>query len=609
MTSLPAHEALCHVCAKVVQRSRGRSAVAAAAYRSGTRLVDARTGSAWDYSRKRHVTDSFVMVPDGAPAWTRDRESLWSRAELAERRKDSVTAREVEVSIPRDLPDDRWADFLRDVAAPYVATGAVVDVAIHCPPAGDRERQPHGHILMTMRALDPSTGTGFAAVRNADLLAIFESGGRAGGRKGDALVRERERVAGVLNAHLRGAGSRRRADHRSYAARGDPRVPEPLIGERRKACVVKRRKHDRRTAVVAGLRESRQLDNELVRTEMDMALKARGFPRAPDRKQRSGDAQDYKVALLKERFPDADVSAFGGSLYMVDVRNTRATRVLLKDGAWVEADDESGTVSLWGPRSAQAAALANVIAVSTGYGVDPLPRTARAGKPGRARRRQAVAEVEAVALADRWRRRGFHDVGESPAGVRVAVGPRSRLLDSGKHVDLVGPVTDEALRALATKAAEDWSGSLELDGPWPEEARARLWLECQRQGVTLAGYEPSPECAAAWQAESATIADSTTKLRAVRSEVREADLVLAAAAGDVAALRRLDPPLRAFVAGHLDDDQRAELAKSDREDVTASLPAFRQLGRVELERDPKSATVVAQPEPLAPRDGYERRPG
>ena len=340
-----------------------------------------------------------------------------------------------------------------------------------------------------------------------------------------------------------------------------------------------------------------------------MALKARGFPRAPARKQRAGDAQDYKVALLKERFPDADVGPFALALYMVDVRSPRATRVLLKDGAWVEADDESGTVSLWGPRSASAAALAEAISASTGYGVDHLARTAAAGKPGRGRRKAAMAEAEAISLADRWRRRGFHDVSESPAGVRINVGGRSRLLDSGDHVDVVGPITDEALRALAGKASEDWGGSLRLDGPWPEEAIGRLWMECRRQGVELADYTPSPELLAAWAPESGSVTATETRLRAIRSETREANLLLSAAAGDVAALRKLELPLRAFIASHLDDDQRADLAKADREDVTASLPAFRKLGCIELGRDPKAATGVDRPTAdTAPADEYERRP-
>lgn len=610
MTSLPSHEALLCTRFGVVQRSRGKSSVAAAAYRAGTRLTDARTGATWDYGRKKGVLTSYVSAPAGAPAWVHDRAELWSRVELSEKRRDAQTARETQVSIPRDLPPDRWRAFLDDVAAPYVAAGAIVDTAIHVPMASDNEVQPHAHLLVTLRALDPNTETGFATSRNAAVVAIFQSGGRNGeGKRADAMTAERARIADVTNAHLRATGSVRRADPRAYAARDDPRTPEPKLGEERVAAIRRRRKHDRRSAAVTGMRATRKLENEITKLEMEMALKARGFACAPARQTKAPNQQDYKVSLLRDRFPDAILPpGTAAALYLVDVRDPRRTRALLRDGAWVETDDESGTVSLWGPRSQQAAALAEAISVSTGYGVDRIERTASASKPGKNRRKSAVSEDEAVSLADKWRRRGFSDVSESPAGVRVGLGGRSRLLDQGDHVDLHGPVSDAALRALVAKAAEDWSGRLELDGPWPPEAQARLWTECQRQGVELAGYTPPPDLAAAWAAESGTAADTATKLRAVRSETAEADLLLGAAAGDVASLKRLEPPLRAFVAGHCDDDQRRDLAKSSREDIVQALAEFRRLGRAELERDPRAATITAQPDTPAPADDYERRP-
>ncbi|WP_058633894.1 MobA/MobL family protein [Aureimonas ureilytica] len=610
MTSLPAHEALLCTRFGVVQRSRGKSSVAAAAYRAGTRLTDARTGATWDYGRKKGVLTSYVTAPPGAPAWVHDRSELWSRVELAERRRDAQTARETQVSIPRDLPYDRWRAFLDDVAAPYVAAGAIVDTAIHVPMASDNEVQPHAHLLVTLRALDPGTETGFAASRNAAVAAFFTSGGRNGeGKRADAMTAERARIADVTNAHLRAAGSVRRADPRSYAARGAPREPEPKLGEQRVAAIRRCRKHDRRSAAVTRMRATQKLDNEITKLEMEMALKARGFARAPARQTKVPHQQDYKLSILRDRFPDGDFSAFRASLYLVDAKDPRRTRVLTREGAWVEADDESGTVTTWGPRSASAAALAEAISASTGYGIDTLRRTAAAGKPGKSRRKSAMREAEAITLADRWRHRGFSDVVESPAGVCVGLGGRSRLLDSGDHVDLVGPVSDQALRALAAKASEDWGSSLELDGLWPAETQARLWLECQRQGVVLAGYVPPPAAAAAWAAESGSVADTATKLRAVRSETREADLLLSAAAGDVAALRRLDPALRAFVTSHLDDDQRADLLKADREEVVSALNEFRGYGADCIARDPEAAAVPLAHEPdPAPGDEYERRP-
>lgn len=103
-TSLPPAEALFHMTAKVFKRSEGRSAVAAAAYRSASCLHDARTGQDFDY-RKKPVVMSMLACPPDAPEWAIDREMLWNRAEEAERRKDAVVARECEISIPRDIPE------------------------------------------------------------------------------------------------------------------------------------------------------------------------------------------------------------------------------------------------------------------------------------------------------------------------------------------------------------------------------------------------------------------------------------------------------------------------------------------------------------------------
>lgn len=607
MTSLPAHEALCHVRASVVQRSKGKSAVAASAYRAAARLTDARTGETWDYSRKRHVADTYILLPEGAPAWAADREALWSRVELAEKRRDAQTARELQIAIPRDLPTDRWRSFVADVAAPYVAAGAAIDVALHTSRAGDGGEQPHVHMLITTREFDGQTETGFAVTRNGAVTSLLTSGGsHGGGARGDALRRERERVAAVMNSHLRESGSRRRADHRSYLARGDPRTPEPPIGEFRKAAVSRRRRHDRRTEAVTRQREARKAETDLTTTEKDMALTARGYPR----KLSSDRQQDYRLGLLRDRYPDAALpTSFAASVYMVDVRDRFRTRVLLRDGSWVEHDPRARLVRTWGPRSDIADALATSLGDDTGHAVERLERRASSRCPGAPRRSAPLPEAEAIGLADRWRRRGYEAVTESPAGVVVGVGT-SRIVDRGDSLDVHGPVSDETLRALASKAREDWGGRLALDGAWPQEATDRLWAECRRQGVILEGVEPSPAALAAWQSATAIEADEANVLRAVRSAARDADDVLAAAAGDVAALGRLPDELRAFVSGHLDDEQRADLLRADRDEVLSALLAFRRLGAEELARDPDAAALKPRapmiepaPAPVAPAPG------
>ena len=71
---------------QTIQRSAGRSAVAAAAYRSGDRLIDERLAMEFDFGAKGDIEYAAVMAPDHAPASFSDRQTLWNAAEDAERR-------------------------------------------------------------------------------------------------------------------------------------------------------------------------------------------------------------------------------------------------------------------------------------------------------------------------------------------------------------------------------------------------------------------------------------------------------------------------------------------------------------------------------------------
>ena len=95
--------AIYHLSVKTVSRSAGRSATGAAAYRSGERIVDERTGEVHDYTRKGGVLFSEIVTPVDAPEWAFDRSALWNAAEQAETRKNSTVAREFIVALPAEL--------------------------------------------------------------------------------------------------------------------------------------------------------------------------------------------------------------------------------------------------------------------------------------------------------------------------------------------------------------------------------------------------------------------------------------------------------------------------------------------------------------------------
>jgi hypothetical protein len=95
--------AIYHLSVKVISRAKGRSAVAAAAYRSGSRLRDDRLDRDHDFSNKAGVVHSEVMLPEHAPQAWEDRARLWNEVEASEKRIDARLAREVELAIPREM--------------------------------------------------------------------------------------------------------------------------------------------------------------------------------------------------------------------------------------------------------------------------------------------------------------------------------------------------------------------------------------------------------------------------------------------------------------------------------------------------------------------------
>lgn len=564
---------LFHLSMKMVQRAQGRSAVAAAAYRSAACLLDERTGRTFDFRKKRHVVEAFILAPSGAPEWVFDRNELWNRAEAAEKRKDAVLAREMELSIPRDLPQASWRTVVERVTEKFVSAGAVVDVAIHCPVAVDGQPQPHAHLTLTTRALDLTTQTGFAALRNTELTKFFESGGRQGGGvRGDALKTERARVAQIINAMLSEIGSARRVDARSYVDRGIGDQPEPHIGEKRMATVRSRRRHDRRTAVVGAMRAHRAVINELRAVEEEMSQTKRGFPRLDNGTART----DYKLGLLTKRFPGFDFGPYAHHVHMVDARRCDRVQVQLRDGGWVQVQGKR--VWVWGTEG-EAEKLAKALTdfLKGEEAIKRLKKSAEvrhrmAARPAR------LTEAEITAIADRWRERGYTDLTEAANGVWVCIG-ETVLQDLGDEVIVHGPITNEALRALAEKAKAEWGGRLYSFGS--KEFRAELWLECQRQGVVVEDYEPPAEYHRKWQTEIARKLAADNAISGVRRIINDAELLITAASGDEGALAQLDPDLRKFLRSYLDDNQRKELVAMQPVDIAPELARWRAYGRGE----------------------------
>jgi hypothetical protein len=148
--------AIYHCSLRVFSRAENHSAVAAAAYRSGQKLVDARTGTIHRYEKRSGVVNAFILMPASAPERFHDRFVLWNAAEECETRKNSRVAREVIIALPYELTTEQRESLTRDMAAYLVEKYHVaVDVAIHSPCEGDGHdpRNHHAHLLFTTREL------------------------------------------------------------------------------------------------------------------------------------------------------------------------------------------------------------------------------------------------------------------------------------------------------------------------------------------------------------------------------------------------------------------------------------------------------------------------
>ena len=128
-----------------------KPAVAAAAYRSGEKITNEWDGMIHDYTRKRGIVHSEILLPPNAPPDFQDRGTLWNSVEQIEKACNSQLARELEVALPIELSREEQVRLVRAYcSSQFVSRGMCADFNIHDTGSGN----PHAHILLTMRPMD-----------------------------------------------------------------------------------------------------------------------------------------------------------------------------------------------------------------------------------------------------------------------------------------------------------------------------------------------------------------------------------------------------------------------------------------------------------------------
>ena len=236
--------AIFHCQIKIISRGKGKTATAAAAYRSGTKIVDDEFGETHDYTRKGGVVFSEILLCVNAPSKYSDRQTLWNEVQKIEKQKNAQLCREVEVALPIEFPRDEQIEVVREyIKKNFTDKGMIADWSLHDKSDGN----PHAHILLTMRPLKQNGEWG---AKRKDSYALDDNGNRipvidpktgkqkigARGRKmwerisiqstdwNDQTKAEewRKSWADICNEHLKGQAH---IDHRSYARQGKEQLP------------------------------------------------------------------------------------------------------------------------------------------------------------------------------------------------------------------------------------------------------------------------------------------------------------------------------------------------------------------------------------------------
>lgn len=230
-----------HFNIKITQRSKGNSAVAGAAYQAGEKLFSEYDQKTKNYTCKKEVVYTEIMLPPNAPPEYADRATLWNSVEEIEKQWNSQLARRFVAALPREVPMELLPQMVKEYCEEqFVSKGMCCDFAIHDPdPPG---HNPHCHFMLTMRAIDengkwmPKSRKVYDLDENGERIKL--PSGRWKSHKEDTVDWNEQYHAEewrhgweiVQNKYLELAGSPERIDMRSYERQGLDIIPTVHMG-------------------------------------------------------------------------------------------------------------------------------------------------------------------------------------------------------------------------------------------------------------------------------------------------------------------------------------------------------------------------------------------
>ena len=231
--------AIYHLCIKIISRGKGKSAVAASAYRSGEKIKNEYDGIVHDFTKKGGIAHTEILLPQNAPQAFLDRGTLWNSVEKIEKSKNSQLAREIEIALPKELDREKQIELVREyVKENFVKVGMCADIALHDKNDGN----PHAHILLTMRPLNEDKTWGAKSKKE---YILDENGEKVKLKNGNYKTRKintvdwneqnkaeewRKTWADITNKYLEENNIQEKVDHRSYQRQGIEEIPTIHLG-------------------------------------------------------------------------------------------------------------------------------------------------------------------------------------------------------------------------------------------------------------------------------------------------------------------------------------------------------------------------------------------
>ena len=228
-----------HLSIKIISRGKGKSAVAASAYRSGEKIKNEYDGVVHDFTRKGGIAHTEILLPQNAPKEFSNRSVLWNSVEKIEKSKNSQLAREIEISLPKELNREKQINLVREyVKENFVKVGMCADIALHDKNDGN----PHAHILLTMRPLNEDTTWGAKSKKE---YILDENGEKVKLKNCNYKTRKinttdwneqdkaeewRKSWADITNKYLEENSIQEKVDHRSYQRQGIEQIPTIHLG-------------------------------------------------------------------------------------------------------------------------------------------------------------------------------------------------------------------------------------------------------------------------------------------------------------------------------------------------------------------------------------------